>query len=137
MATTFGVFTDAALTTPLAGTLDFAQAADGSTGPVVATVYIGSAAGTRVLRAVANPGVDPLVLTVTDSSAGGSPAADVTIALDETFVGRTPGASLVLGTQINGGLANAVAVYVRVEDSTGEIGLSTDLSLVLTLAEEL
>ena len=136
MATTFGVFTDAALTTPLTGTLDFAQAADGSTGPVVATVYIGSASPARVLRAIANPGVDPLVLTVTDSASGGSPAADVTIALEETFVGRAPAASLVLGTQINGGLPNAVAVYIRVEDSTGDIGLHTDLSLVLTLAEE-
>lgn len=133
---TFAVYTDAALTTPLSGSLAFAQAADGSTGAMVATIYIGSPVASRVLRAAANPGVDPLVLSVSDSGAGGSPASDVTLGLESGFVGRAPGAALSLGTQINGGLPNAVAVYVRVEDSTADIGVHIDLALVLTLGEE-
>lgn len=133
---TFAVYTDAALTTPLTGSLVFAQSADGSTGAMVATIYIGSPVALRVLRAAANPGVDPLVLSVTDSSGSGSPAADVTLGLEGGFVGRAPGAPLSIGTQINGGLANAVPVFIRVEDSTGDIGVHTDLALTLTVGEE-
>lgn len=133
---TFAVYTDAALTTPLTGSLVFAQSADGSTGAMVTTIYIGSPVALRVLRAAANPGVDPLVLSVTDSSGAGSPAADVTLGLEGGFVGRAPGAPLSIGTQINGGLANAVPVFIRVEDSTGDIGVHTDLALTLTVGEE-
>lgn len=132
----FAFYTDPGLTTPLSGSLDFAQALDGSTGAVVATLYLGSTAPARILRAASNPGVDPIVLSITDSSAGGSPASDLTLGLEETFSGRAPGAALTLGFQINGGIPNAVPVYVRAQDSTGDIGLHTDLALVLTPCEE-
>ncbi len=132
----FMFHTDVGLTTPLAGTLDFAQSVDGSTGAQVATLYFGSTAAGKTLRAASNPGVDTLVLAVVDGSTGGSPATDVTLSLEPTFAGRTAGASLSLGVQINSGVSAAVPIYVRVQDSTGTIGVNTDLSLVMTLAEE-
>ena len=133
---TFQIFTDAGLTSPLTGSLDFAQSFDGSTGAVTATLYIGSAASGLTMRAASNPGVDPIIVTITDSvPASGSPASDVTLALEPTFAGRTAGAPLNIGTQVNSGVAAAVAVYVKVHDSTGTIGMNTDLSLVVTPAE--
>ena len=133
----FGFFTDAGLTTPLSGTLDFAQSIDGSTGPQQAILYFGSAAAGRVLRAAANPGVDPIEINIVDAdTSNGVPAADVRLALDPTFVGRTGGAPLSLGVQVSSGAPAAVPVYVEVLDSTGAIGISTDLALVMTLCEE-
>lgn len=132
----FMFHTDVGLTTPLAGTFDFAQSVDGSTGAQVAILYFGSTAAGKTLRAASNPGVDTLVLAVVDGSTGGSPATDVTLSLEPTFAGRTAGAGLSLGVQINSGVSAAVPIYVRVQDSTGTIGVNTDLSLVMTLAEE-
>lgn len=132
----FFFHTDPGLTTPLAGTLDFAQSVDGSTGSQTATLYFGSTASGKAVRAASNPGVDSIVLSIADSSSGGSPATDVTLALEPTFAGRSAGAALNLGLQVNSGVANAVAVYVRVHDSTGSIGVNTDLSLTMTLLEE-
>lgn len=133
----FGFFTDAGLTTPLSGTLDFAQAIDGSTGAQQAILYFGSLAAGRVLRAASNPGVDEIVISVVDADAGtGSPAADVRLALDPTFAGRAGGDPLSLGVQVSSGAPAAVPVYVEVLDSTGVIGINTDLSLVMTLCEE-
>lgn len=134
----FFFYSDAGLTAPLTGTLDFAQSVDGSTGAQVMTLYYGSAASDRVLRAAANPGVDSIVLSVVDAAVGaGSPASDVTLALEPTFASRAPGAALNMGVQINGGVANAIPVYVRVQDSTGTIGVNTDLTLTMTLCEEI
>ncbi len=127
---------DAGLTTPLSGTLDFAQSVDGSTGAQVATLYFGSASSGRTLRAASNPGVDSIVLSIADADAGGSPASNVTLALEPTFAGRSGGASLDIGVQVNSGAAAAVPIYVRVIDSTGVIGINTDLSLTATLCEE-
>lgn len=133
----FGFFTDPGLTTALSGTLDFAQAIDGSTGAQQAILYFGSPSADRTLRAAANPGVDPIVLSVVDAGAGtGSPATDVTLALDPTFAGRTAGAALTLGVQISGGVAAAVPIYVQVHDSTHAIAVNTDLSLTMALCEE-
>lgn len=133
----FGFFTDAGLTTALSGTLDFAQAVDGSTGPQQAILYFGSPTAGRVLRAAANPGVAPIVLSIVDASAGtGSPASDVTLALDPSFLGRAAGAALTLGTQVSGGAAAAVPIYVQVSDSTHTVGVNTDLTLAMTLCEE-
>lgn len=132
----FYYHTDAGLTAPLAGPLDFAQSVDGSTGAQVATLYFGSASSGRTLRAASNPGVDSIVLSVVDAGAGGSPAGDVTLALEPTFSGRVGGAPLDIGVQVNSGAANAVPIYVRVQDSTGVIGINTDISLTATLCEE-
>lgn len=133
----FGFFSDPGLTTPLAGSLDFAQSRDGSTGAVVRTIYFGSAASGRVVRAASNPGVDSIVLSIVDGTpAGGSPSSDVTIGFDETFMSRLPGLSLSLGTVVNSGVSNAIAIYVRVQDSTGVLAVNTDISLAMNTLEE-
>lgn len=133
----FYFHTDPGLTSPLAGSLDFAQAVDGSTGAQVITLYFGSSAAGRMLRAASNPGADQIRLSIADATpSAGSPATDVTLSLDATFVGRTAGDALSLGVVVNSGAANAIPVYVRVHDSTRVLGVNTDLSLVMNLCEE-
>lgn len=133
----FAFYADAGLTTTVGSVLDMAQSVDGSTGAVVHTVYYGSASVDRTLRAASDPGVDPIILSVVDSTPGsGSPVGDITLALEATFFGRAPGAPLSLGMQILGGVANAVPIYIRVLDSTATLGLNTDLSLAMVECEE-
>lgn len=133
----FAFYSDAGLTTTVGSTADFTQSVDGSTGAVVRTVYYGSTSVGRTLRAASDPGVDPIILSIVDSTPlAGSPVGDVTLALEETFYGRAPGAALSLGTQILGGVANAVPIYIRVLDTTETLGLNTDLSLAMVECEE-
>lgn len=129
MAFVFGFFADAALTTPISAPLVFNQVA-GASSPDDKVVYYGGAAGHQV-KAKSDPGVDQITVSVVDASSGsGSPAADVKLALTSGgLAGATGGAALNLGTVINGGVANAVPVHIRVTDSTATPGLNTDLSL--------
>lgn len=131
MALSFGFFSDPALTTPFAGRLSFFQDAQAPVGDDK-VIYLGSPDPVKVLRAASDPGVDPITLTVADSAAGsGSPAGDVRLALSAgELASATGGAALSLGVQINGGAANAVAIHVRVLDSTGVSALNQDLSLL-------
>ena len=132
----FNFFSDAGLTTP-ATLLDMAASVDGSTGAVTRTVYFGSASAGRVLRAASDPGVDEIVLSIADSAPlAGTPVGDVTLALDPTFSGRTAGSALSMGVQINSGVANAVPIYIKWHDSTGTLGVNTDVSLVMVETEE-
>lgn len=133
----FGFFSDPGLTTPFAGSLDFAQESTGSTGAVVKTLYFGSAASGRVVRAASNPGVDSIVLSIVNGTPGlGSPVSDVTIGLEETFFSRLPGLPLSLGTVVNSGVGNAIPIYVRMQDSTGVLGINANISLLMTTLEE-
>lgn len=133
----FAFYSDAGLTTLVGSMLDVAQSVDGSTGEVVRVVYYGSSSEGRTLRAASDPGVDPIILSIVDSTPlSGSPVGDVTLALEETFIARAPGAALSLGAQILGGIANAVPIYIRVLDSTETLGLNTDLSLAMVECEE-
>lgn len=133
----FAFYSDAGLTTTVGSVADFAQSVDGSTGAVVRALYFGSTSVGRTLRAASDPGVDPIILSVVDSTPlGGSPVGDVTLALEATFFGRAPGVPLSLGPQILGGVANAVPIYIRVLDSTATLGHNTDLSLAMVECEE-
>ncbi len=129
MAFLFGFFSDAALTTPISSALVFNQVA-GASVPDDKVVYYGGTTGYQV-KAKSNPGVDQITISVVDANSGtGSPAADVKLALTAGGLpGATGGAALNLGTTINGGAANAVAVHIRVTDSTAVTGINTDLSL--------
>lgn len=137
MATSFGFFTDPALTTRLLSRLQFVQAVSS---PAAAdnVLYFGSAQPGRVCQANSDPGVAPIVVSIVDASPGaGIPPADVKLALSSAgLAGATGGAALNLPATVQSGIAGAVAVHIRVLDSTHVSGVDTGLSLTTnTLAE--
>ena len=137
MALSFGFYSDAALTTPVASRLRFVQpVAD----PVAVdrVIWFGSPLPGRVCQAGSDPGVDPVTIGITDADSGsGSPAGDVRLALTsgglDTAVGGDP---LVLPETIAGGVAASVAVHIRVLDSTHASGVHNDLSLITNALRE-
>lgn len=133
MTTSFGLFHDAALTQPIAsGTeLTATQETSGLLGPVDKTIYLGSTNAANKIQAVSNPGVDPIVLSITDSApASGSPATEFKLALTSGGLATaTAGAALTLSHTINGGAANAVPIYTRRTSALAVAGSYTDLSL--------
>lgn len=137
MATSFGFFSDAALTTPVAARLLFIQAVSGPVA-VDKVVYFGSATASRKAMAASNPGVDPVVISIADAAGGsGSPASDVKIALSSGgLAAATGGASLNLPAEIDSGSANAIAIHIRVLDSTHAFALNQDLSLTTNALAE-
>lgn len=135
---TFNIYTNSGLTVLFGGTLTVNQNVDGSTGPVDQQFWIGSTATGKTLQADSDPGVDQIVLDIVDSAPGtGNPDTDVKLALTQgALAGATPGASLNLGTSILSLVANAVTFWVRVEDSTNVVGLSTELEFTTNLLRE-
>lgn len=131
MAISLIFYSDAALTVPITPPLNAPQADDGSTGPLDFVLYLGSATAGKKFQAASNPGIDDIVLSVVDSAPGtGHPASEVKLAA--TLGGldvATGGAPLDLGPQILSGAANAVPVFVRINDTTGVVATSTELSL--------
>lgn len=139
MAFTFGLFEDAGLVTPKVGNLVIQQNADGSTPPIDNVLYLGSVDVTRKLQAESDPGVDNIVVSIVDSDIpSGHPASEVKLAL--TLIGldsATGGVALDLGvTEILGGIAGAIPIYSRVDDTTQVVGTSTELSFVTNNAIE-
>lgn len=131
MSISFAFFNDAGLTSPLVGNLQIQQASDGSTGPVDVNLFFGSVATGRKVQAATDPGIDPIILDVVDS-APGSGHEDTEIKLATTQIGldsATPGASLNLGTELLSEVGNATSIWIRIEDATGVIGTSLELSI--------
>lgn len=130
MALTFDFYADAGLTTPIVSLVQFLQAA---ASPVAAdkVVYFGSPTAGRVARCLADPGVDPILVSVVDANAGsGVPATAVKLALSAGgLAGATGGAALSLGVAVNGGVVNAVPIHLRVLDPTHVVAVHTDLSI--------
>ena len=122
----YGFFSDAALTT-VAGEQVFAQAAPDPVA-VDRVVYFGYDVSGKKAHAV--------TVSVIDAAAGsGSPATDVRLATTAGgLADAVPGAALSLG-DVFGGVAGAVAVHVRVLDSTHSIGAHSDLSLRASFTE--
>ena len=129
----YGLYLDAALTVPLAGPLLCAQRSDSSTPPIEHRLYVGSPQGARVLKAASNPGADQIVAGVVDAASGsGHAAGEVKLALTQGgLAGAIGGASLNLGTAINSLAAGAISLWLQVDDVTGVVGLSTELSVQL------
>ena len=128
MANTWKFYADAGLTTELAS-LDLPQSTGGPAAETV--IWFGSIAAGKQARNAADPGTDPIVLSVVDANSGaGLPATAIKLAL--TYAGlasATPGASVTLGTTLNSGAANKVAVYVRADSGASAPQTFTDLSL--------
>ena len=137
MAIYFGFHSDAALTTPVSARLTFAQTvAD----PVAAdrVIWFGSPLSGRICQAASDPGVDLVTIGVIDANSGsGSPAGDVRLALTSGGLDTAiDGAPLDLPETINGGAAGAVAIHIRVLDSTHAGGVHNDLSLASNTLRE-
>lgn len=137
MAVTLKFYADAGLTTELASLARSANS-DGSSGNVDAVIYIGSTAVGKTFRALSNPGVDQIVLSIADAASGsGHPASEVKLATSAGgLAAAVAGASLNLGTQILSGAGNAIAVYVRWLNTLVVPGVSTELSLSLNNLQE-
>jgi len=73
---TFALYADAALTTPLA-VLTTQHLTDASTDPIDAQVWIGSTAASKQLRAASNPGTDQIALTIVQKIPAWSAAASI------------------------------------------------------------
>jgi hypothetical protein len=132
MATSFKFYTDSGLTTELSGNLVFSQNSDDSTGDVTKVLYLGSTVAVDTLEAESDPGVDPIVISVNDSdpSASTPDETDVKLALSTGGLpGATPGADLNLPATISGGVAGAVAIYIRMTLPTAPDGTYTELSI--------
>lgn len=109
MTTSFGFFLDPACTTPIVSSVQFVQAVSNPS-PADRVIYFGSPIAGRF--AVMTNG------SAIVASISGAAASNVTLALSEQDLGmRSPGASLALGTRVNGGPAGVVPVHVRVLDS--------------------
>lgn len=137
MALSFAFHSDAALTTPVAARLPFVQAVSDPVA-VDRVLYFGSPRAGRICQAASAPGTDPVTISIADANpGGGSPAGDVRLALTasglDTAVGGDP---LVLPATIAGGVAGAVAVHVRVLDSTHASGVNRDLALITNTLRE-
>ena len=118
----FKIFTDAGLTTELSGNIATVHNNDGSTGNIDRVYYYGSTDVAKTLQTAVNGGVDQINVALADSNvvAATPDVADIKLAL--TLIGldsAVAGAALDLGVSIAGGIANAVALYVRFSKPDG------------------
>lgn len=128
----FKIYTDAGLTTELAGNIVTVHNNDGTTGDIDRSYYIGSTVAGKTLQTAVNGGVDQIVLSLLDSNvAAGTPdVTDFKLAL--TLLGldsAIAGAAIDLGTTILADVANALPFYVRISQPAAagiEISIETN-----------
>lgn len=132
MAVSLKFYEDSSLTTEITS-VTINQLADGSTGDVNKLVYLGSTVDTSTFEATSDPGVDQIEITIEDSSPGGGvQASNIKLALSSGGLDTaTAGDTLDVGTSIDGGVANAVPIYIRsdtpaISNSSTEITLETN-----------
>lgn len=129
MATSLNFYTDSALSTELT-TLDIPQLPDGLSPDIDNVIYLGSTLSGSIFQATTDPGVDQIVIAIIDANIGsGIEASNIKIALTSGGLdSATAGASLNVGTSINGGTGSAVALYIR---SDTPVLASTDTDITL------
>jgi hypothetical protein len=132
MAVSLKFYEDSSLTTEITS-VTINQLADGSTGDVNKLVYLGSTVDTSTFEATSDPGVDQIEITIEDASPGsGVQASNIKLALSSGGLdSATAGDPLDVGTSIDGGVANAVPIYIRsdtpaISNSSTEITLETN-----------
>jgi hypothetical protein len=135
---TFALYTDSGLTELLTGNLVAAQNYDGSTPPVDFTLWVGSNAADKQLRAQSNPGVDQITFSINDADPGnGHETTEVSLALTLSGLdSAVAGDPLNIGTTVLSGTSNAIPIYIRVDDATGVVGTSTELSIATNTLQE-
>lgn len=139
MATTFGFFADAALTTALGSGITATQKADaGVVDPVVTQVWfgsLGSAGGDttdRKLEANSDPGVDQINFNVAATGGAAHSTSEVKLAtsLPGDWSTVTGGAGVSVGTSLVSGTVNAITLFIQVDDATHVVSLLTELSVL-------
>lgn len=135
MATTWKFYADAGLTSELAS-LELPQSTGGPAAETV--IWFGSIASGKQAQNAADPGTDPILLSVVDANSGGGlPVTAIRLALSYAGLdSATPGAALNLGSTLSSGAGNKVAVYVRADSAAGTPATFTDLSLQTSLLLE-
>lgn len=126
------VYKDPGLMQPFDDAVDSLGASAKNGGEGDGVFYVGDPDDTIKIQADSNPGIDQIAVSITDS-APGSGVEQNHVRLAQTqdgLAGATPGASLNIGTTINGGVINAVPVWYRWANSSGG-GTYTDLTLDL------
>jgi len=139
MASKFGFFTDSALTLPLVGGLLAVQKADVAVDdPVVFTLWFGSlgslgdGAVDLKLSRDSSPGVDLVNFKVAAVALASHTVSEVKLAVTvlpadwSTVIGGDPIAS---GTHVLSGVANAVKLFIRADDTTHVVSTLTELSI--------
>lgn len=129
MATSLKFFSDSGLTTEITS-VTINQLADGSTGNVDKLVYLGSNEDSSTFEATSDPGVDDIEISIEDASPGSGVNAS-NIKLASTLGGldtATAGDPLVIGSSLDGGVANAEPVYIR-SDTPALASSSTEITL--------
>ena len=138
MATTFGFFADAALTSPLGGGIVATQKADASVvDPVVTQVWfgsLGSAGGDTTdvkLERDSDPGIDQINFNVVAAPSSSHTTSEIKLSasLPGDWTSVPAGASLGAGTQITSGTVNAFSFFIWVDDTTHVVSLLTELSV--------
>lgn len=135
MAISLRLFTDPALTVPLAGPIVVSQAVDESTGPVERTFYLGSNVANRTFEVEGvNQGVDNLILSILDDDdMTGQAAGAIKLSLTEGGLGTAIAgdpldlatASFQSGTEAD----NFIEIWVEFNATNFTIGTYTDLHL--------
>lgn len=138
MAISLKFYTDSGLTTE-ATSISALQASDGTADAVDRVVYLGSTVSGNKFTAESDPGVDPIVVSIVDSSPStGVQATHIKLATTNGGLGSAlGGVALSLGTEILSGVANAQAVHVRIDTPALAVGVYAEITLSMnTLVEE-
>lgn len=138
MSNSLNFWQDAGMTVPFT-LLEAVQTTDGGAAAVDRIAYLGSTTAGNVFQATSDPGVDDVLLTIVDSETG-LQIPDTTLRLALSLGGldgATPGADLVLGTDLLSGAGNAMAVHVRIDAAAIAAGNYDNLSLVTSETVEL
>lgn len=140
MAVSLKFYSDAALTQEVnAGNPIYAlQDTANSLTPVQTQLWLGSTATGTVFNATSNPGVDDIVISVTDSNgATGQTTAAVKLATTQAgLAAAVAGASLIVGTSRNSGVSNAFSFWIQLDDVAAVVGSYTDLGITTNALNE-
>lgn len=100
--------------------------------------WFGSPDDTKKVQANSAPGVDQITVSVADAlPAGGQASTAIRLATTSGgLAGASPGASLSLGVEILGGVANAQEIWVRIRASNHAVAYYDDLSITMNQLTE-
>jgi hypothetical protein len=138
MATALGFYHDDALTTQVT-TLNkatFQQFVGGAGGPDTLEVFLGSPTSGITFKNTTDPDVAELQVSIVNSGTG-EPASAVKLALTEGgLASAVAGDPLDIGVSLDSGVANALSIWIQVDDSTDTLGAYTNLTLKVINVED-